>query len=164
MRSLPHVLNQASQDHFSPFLHRADGSCQNSQPDDIAQTTETLYFNHSIAVKGPAIRTPLYYKDLTRSPASQKKNKHTCMFVTQKSQGDSSQNWDLTVQKAVFINMNQPSISTLSISHLKCFLKHVLVGILWVRDCLGARHTLGKWWQQNCIINALTYICIQHVY
>ncbi len=69
----------------------------------VAQTTEPLYFNHSIAVKGPTIHIPRAVAsgvkggDNSRGPAyttvlqditsiSGKKKKHMCMLFTQ-SQG-----------------------------------------------------------------------------
>ncbi len=39
-RSLPHVLNQASQDHFSPFLHRGSGG-QSTQIKYLSKSTDT---------------------------------------------------------------------------------------------------------------------------
>ncbi len=76
-RSLPHVLNQASQDHFSPFLQRQMDPVKIHSLMTIAQTTETLYFNHSIAVKGPAIHTPLYYK-ISHDHQHLRKKKNIC--------------------------------------------------------------------------------------
>lgn len=116
------------------FSTEADGSCQkvksdqNSQPDDSSTNHRTSVFQPFNWYKRSYYTYTTVLQDLTLSPASKKKHMYACCLL--KVKGDSSQNWDLTVQVAVFINMNQASISTLSISHLRCFLKHVSVDLL----------------------------------
>lgn len=106
------------------FSTEADGSCQkvksdqNSQPDDSST-------NHRTSVFQPY--------------------KHMCMLFTQKSLGGqfTKLRFNCPSRLCSSIRIKNTSISTLSISHLKCFLKHVSVDLLCVKRLL--RSSAHSW-------------------